>query len=95
MENWELIFFIIKLALGGITSFLAIMLWSKTRDAALMSLVAAVVTFYAGIVYDMMLALGIVSSVVILGIPIFTLLFAVVPQVFFICAFVMMVWRNR
>lgn len=95
MENWELIFFIIKLALGGITSFLAIMLWSKTRDAALMSLVAAVVTFYAGIVYDMMLALGIVYSVVIFGIPIFTLLFAVVPQVFFICAFVMMVWRNR
>jgi hypothetical protein len=93
----ELLLFIVKLVLGGITAFLAIMLWSKTRDAAWMSLVAGAVTSYAGIVYDMMVRLGIIipGGVSVAGIPLATLLFTVIPSCFFILAFILMLVRSR
>ncbi len=97
MVQSELLLFIVKLVLGGITAFLAIMLWSKTRDAAWMSLVAGAVTSYAGIVYDMMVRLGIIipGGVSVAGIPLATLLFTVIPSCFFILAFILMLVRSR
>jgi hypothetical protein len=93
----ELLLFIVKLVLGGITAFLAIMLWSKTRDAAWMSLVAGAVTSYAGIVYEMMVRLGIIipGGITVTGIPLATLLFTVIPSCFFILAFILMLIRSR
>ena len=97
MVQSELLLFIVKLVLGGITAFLAIMLWSKTRDAAWMSLVAGAVTSYAGIVYDMMIRLGIIvpGGISVAGIPLATLLFTVIPSCFFILAFILMLVRSR
>jgi|WetSurMetagenome_2_1015567.scaffolds.fasta_scaffold99188_3 hypothetical protein len=97
MVQPQLILFIVKLVFGGITAFLAIMLWSKTRDAAWMALVAGAVTSYAGIVYDMMIQLGIIvpDGVAIKGIPLATLLFTVIPSCFFILAFILMLIRSR
>ena len=88
---------IVKLVLGGISAFCAIMLWSKTRDAAWMSLAAGVVTSYASFVYDMMTKLGVIlpSTFAVAGIPLPTLLFAFVPSCFFIIAFILMIRRNR
>jgi hypothetical protein len=93
----DLILFIVKLILGGITAFLAILLWSKTRDAAWMSLVAGAVTSYAGIVYDMMVELGIIvpESISVAGIPLVELLFSIIPGCFFILAFILMLIRTR
>ncbi len=87
---------IIRLALGGITAFLAIMLWSKTRDVSWMSLVAGFITSYAGIVYDLMLDLHIITATgpVVFGLPLSTLLFTAVPFVFFILAFILMLVRR-
>ena len=97
MVQSELLLFIVKLVLGGITAFLAIMLWSKTRDAAWMSLVAGAVTSYAGIVYDMMVRLGIIipGGISVAGISLATLLFTVIPSCFFILAFILMLIRSR
>lgn len=97
MIQSTLILYIIKLALGGIAAFLAILLWSKTRDAAWMSLVAGVVTSYAGIVYNMLVDLGIVlnGGPLVFGIPLATLLFTCVPTLFYILAFILMLIRNR
>ena len=44
MTQGDMVLSIVKLVLGGISAFCAIMLWSKTRDAAWMSLAAGVVT---------------------------------------------------
>lgn len=92
----NLLLLIIKLIVGGIAAFLAIMLWSRTRDVAWTCLIAGVVTSYAGIVYDMLMQLGVVISggVAVAGIQIVTLLFAVVPSCFFIAAFIIMIVRN-
>lgn len=93
----EVVLLIIKLVVGGIAAFLAIMLWSRTRDAAWMCLVAGIVTSYAGIVYDMLVQLGIVVSggITVAAIPIATLLFAVVPTLFYIFALILMLVRSR
>lgn len=97
MTDASLLLYIIKLVLGGIAAFFAILLWSKTRDAAWMSLVAGIVTSYANIVYEMLVDLGIVLSngPLVAGIPLATLLFTVIPTLFYILAFILMLIRNR
>ena len=97
MAQGDIILSIIKLVLGGIAAFCAILLWSKTRDAAWMSLAAGVVTSYASFVYDMMTELGVIlpNALTVAGIPLPTFLFAVVPSCFFIVAFILMIRRNR
>ncbi|MCQ2586153.1 MAG: hypothetical protein MJ185_11230 [Treponema sp.] len=96
MQQTEITLAIIKLAAGGITAFLAIMLWSKTRDISWMSLVAGFITTYAGMVYDLMIDLHIITAAgpVVFGLPLSTLLFTIVPYVFFILAFILMLIRR-
>ncbi|MBQ9206416.1 MAG: hypothetical protein IJ158_06840 [Treponema sp.] len=98
MTEIEIIFFIIKLVLGGIIAFLAIMLWSRMRDFAWMFLVFAAVTGYSSVVFDLLLKLGFVSAkeLSILGnnIPIIQLVLAVLPSFFMIIAFIIMLFRT-
>ena len=104
MTESEIIFFIIKLVLGGIIAFLAIMLWSRTRDFSWMFLVFAAITGYSAVVFDLLLKLGFVTSreIKIFGseIPLVQLVLAIVPSVFVIISFILMLiktrnWRNR
>ena len=78
MQNSEIILYIIKLVLGGITAFLAVSLWSKT------------------IVYQMLLDFGLLvfDKLVIFGIPIFTLIFTILPSLLFIIAFILMICKK-
>lgn len=96
MLQSDIVFCIIKLVLSGTTAFLAILLFNRTQDGAWLSLVAGVITGYAGIVYDMLLKLGLVSGLdgTIFGIPLLKLFFTVVPSIFFILAFIMMIHRT-
>ncbi len=100
MAQSEIILYIIKLILGGVAAFLAIMLWSKTRDVAWMALVAGTVTTYASVVYEMLVGFGIIfvtgaRGTLIADIPLTTLLFATIPTLFYITAFVLMILRTR
>lgn len=100
MNQSESILYIIKLVLGGITAFLAIMLWSKTRDIAWVSLIAGTITAYAGVVYDMLARLGIIPNKGIVGFPltdssIAVFLFTIIPSLFYIVAFFLMLLRTR
>ena len=97
MTQPQLILYIIKLVLGGLAAFFSIILWSRTRDPAWMSLVAGTVIGYAGIVYNMLLDFGVAvtTTVTVFGIPRTTLLFTVVPPLLFIIAFIVMIHRNK
>lgn len=97
MEQPEVILYIVKVALGGIAAFLAILLWSHTRDSAWMSLVAGMVTSYASVVLEMMAKFGMLSlhGPGLFGLPVVQLVFAAVPWLFFILAFILMLLRNR
>ena len=59
MEQTELILYIIKLILGGLCAFFALLVWSKNREGAWISLVFGVVISYAGTVYNMLIDFGV------------------------------------
>lgn len=87
--NPQLLLFIIKLILGGLVSFLSIMIMSKTREVYWMMLVIGFLTSYAALLYDLIVELGLFATpkLCLLGIPVPTLFFAIVPSFFFILAF--------
>lgn len=87
--NPQLLLFIIKLILGGLVSFLSIMIMSKTREVYWMMLVIGFLTSYASLLYDLIVELGLFATpkFCLLGIPVPTLIFAIVPSFFFILAF--------
>lgn len=97
MTQSQMILYAIKLILGGIAAFCSILLWSKTKDAVWMNLVVGVVAKYAGVVYEILLVLGIIfpESLVFFGIPLTTLIFTALPDIFFITAFILMLKRNK
>lgn len=88
--NPEILLFIIKLITGGIVAFMAILIMSKTRDAAWMTLVVGFLLSYISMVYDLLIDLGVFtpSSLCLLGMPVSTLLCAVLPSICFIIAFI-------
>lgn len=92
MEFGQIVVWCIKLVLGGVAAFLAILLWSKSRAASWMCLVASVLISYAGIIFEMMISLGIITvNFTVYGIPLVPLLFAVVPSVFLIVALILII----
>ena len=95
--NYEIVLFIIKLILGGIAAFLAIFVMSKTRDASWTFLVAGFLLSYAALVVDLMTELGIfaVDSVLVGGIPLISLLSALLPSAMFITAFIIKLCQKR
>ncbi len=95
--NSQILLFIIKLVLGGIAAFLAIFVMSKTRDASWMFLVAGFLFSYASIVIDLMAELGIISvdAVLVFGMPLISLLSAIIPSVMFITAFIIKLAKKR
>jgi uncharacterized membrane protein (DUF2068 family) len=89
MRQDELVLLAVKLVFGGLAAFLAIFLWSKLYDGAWMALVGGAVTCYAGLVYDMLRAIGVVDSA-----PLAMLALTVLPFFFYILAFILMIVRT-
>lgn len=92
----EILLFVIKLSIGGIVAFLAILLMSKNRDAAWMSIVAGFLFSYVATVLELLTKLKILSpsSITIFGIPIISFIFAIIPNIFFIIAFIIMLMKK-
>ena len=95
--NPQILLFIIKLVLGGIAAFLAIFVMSKTRDASWMFLVAGFLFSYAALVVDLMAELGIfaVDFILVAGMPLVSLLSAVIPSAMFITAFIIKLCKKQ
>jgi hypothetical protein len=96
MDTGHLIYILSRLSLGALASFLAIVVWSKTRDVAWMILVIGVILNYAEIVYAILGILGITEGT---GVPMgsvsaITLALANLPACFFIAAFLVMIVRK-
>jgi uncharacterized membrane protein len=96
MDSGQLIYTLSSLILGAAASFLAIMLWSKTRDIAWMLMVIGTITAYAGTVYAILNLFGISgSSILTIGsVPLISIVLPGLPTVFFIAAFAVMVRRK-
>lgn len=97
MLQAEVVFYIIKLVLGGITAFLAILVWNRTRDVVWMALASGAIISYAGLVYELLVKLGIAGNTgpELFGISLVSLLFVLIPSIFFALAFILLILRTR
>ncbi|MDR2080049.1 MAG: hypothetical protein LBP74_10045 [Treponema sp.] len=96
MDSGEILYISSRLFLGSLASFLAIMLWSKTRDVAWMLMVIGTIAAYAEIVYTILGLFGIATGTALLvgSVPIPGLILSNLPTGFFIAAFLVMVIRK-
>ena len=93
----EFILVFSKLILGAMATFLAILVWSRTREAAWVLVVAAVLASYAGIVYSALRLFGIVleDPLVVSGLPVLELVVQNLPMLLFAGAFVVLLVSRR
>jgi hypothetical protein len=95
MDSGELLYVTSRLVLGATASFLAIMVWSKTRDAAWMLMVTGTIALYADIVYSVLDMLGVRVDLFFIGsVSLMALILSNLPIIFFIAAFLVMVIRK-
>jgi hypothetical protein len=100
MDAGQVVFISTRLILGALASFFAIMLWSKTRDAAWMLMVIGTIVAYIEIVYSILDIFGISggNTLYIGSVPLAAILLPSLRMLFFIAAFLVMVirrYRNR
>jgi hypothetical protein len=99
MDAGQVVFISTRLILGALASFFAIMLWSKTRDAAWMLMVIGTIVAYIEIVYSILDLFGISGGNILIGsVPLVVILLPALRMIFFIAAFLIMVirrYRNR
>lgn len=86
-----------KLATGAIAAFLAIILWSRTRDSAWMLIVIGAVASYADIIYTILSGYGILDPAMasVEGVPLMRIVFANLPTLFYSIGFLIMIVRKR
>lgn len=97
MESELVIALALRLGLGAVTTFLAIMLWSHTRESAWMLVILGIIFIYGSILYETLSAFGILpGSVSLFGGPVTVeLLLENIPLLLFSGGFVVMIVNSR
>ena len=96
MNTSEMVSVIFRLAVGGIASFLAILVWAKTRDAPWMLIVIGTIANYIASVYSTLTLFGITAEFWLsktAGIAAAAII-SCLPTAFFIIAFAIMISRK-
>lgn len=91
---------LIRLCVGAVGTFCAILLWSRTRDVAWVLVITAVLLSYAAIIFDALARLGLLEweQQMLFGIPaglLARLVLDSVPTLLCSIAFVVVVARLR
>ncbi|MFP4373669.1 MAG: hypothetical protein ACLFPO_05015 [Spirochaetaceae bacterium] len=96
MATEAMILILSRLLFGAIATFLAIVLWSRTRDAAWMLIVIGTIVGYGEVLFTTLDRFGMVSvaAFTIQGVSVFRLLLSNLPTMFFILAFAVMIARR-
>ena len=97
MSPADTILLVSRLATSAVAAFLAILLWSRTRDLAWMLIVIGVISSYADILFGLLARLGLVdeSRFALLGIPVGRILLSNLPYLFLCAALLVMISRKR
>jgi hypothetical protein len=96
VESADLIALIIRLGVGALATFGAILLWAQTRDSAWMLVIIGTIVHYGEIIYTTFLLFGILSSeTIVFGLPIVHILLSNLPSLFYLFAFLVAMSRNR
>jgi hypothetical protein len=96
MATEAMVLILSRLVFGAIATFLAIVLWSRTRDAAWMLIVIGTIVGYGEVLFTTLESFGMVSvsALTIYGVSVFRVVFANLPTAFFILAFSVMIARK-
>jgi len=96
MDSGQIVYILSRLSLGALASFLAIMLWSKTRDIAWMLMVIGTIAAYVETVYSILNLFGVGGGAffAIGSVSIMSIILPCLPIIFFITAFAVMVNRK-
>jgi hypothetical protein len=96
MDTGQIIYVFGKLFLGTTAAFLAIVLWSRSRDAAWMFMVFGALASYIEILYSILLLFGITGENLLRigSVPLPTIILECLPWLFFIVAFLIMAIRK-
>ncbi|WP_020611933.1 hypothetical protein [Sediminispirochaeta bajacaliforniensis] len=97
METYELVALVVRLSLGGVTTFLAIMLWSSTRDSAWMLVIMAAILFYGNVMYQTLRVFGVVGEGIFLipGVLHVSVVLENLPILFLAFGFIAALWKKR
>jgi hypothetical protein len=97
MSTGDTVLLISRLGTAAVAAFLAILLWSRTRDIAWMLIVIGVIASYADILFGLLAQFGLVdeSRYSLLGIPIGRILLSNLPYLFLCSALLVMISRKR
>ena len=82
----EIYILVVDLALSGVATFLAIMLWSLTREPAWMLVVIGIILRFGDLVFQTLDRFGMiaVADLTVLGFPVFWVLLRAAPWLFII-----------
>ena len=97
MSAGDAVLLVSRLATTAVAAFLAILLWSRTRDLAWMLIVIGVIASYADILFGLLAQLGLVdeSRYSLVGIPIGRVILSNLPYFFLCTALLVMIRRKR
>ncbi len=97
MSAADTVLLVSRLATAAVAAFLAILLWSRTRDLAWMLIVIGVISSYADILFDLLSRLGLIdeSRFAIFGLPIGRIFLSNLNYLFLCSALIVMIARKR
>jgi len=97
MGTAELTGIIVRLSAGALTTFVAILLWAKTRDTAWMLIIMGVIFEYGEIIYSTLTLFGVVAAevYVIPGFLKVEVILLNLPLCLFAAGFFVMLVRSR
>jgi hypothetical protein len=97
MSSGDTILLVSRLATAAVAAFLAILLWSRTRDLAWMLIVIGVIASYADILFGLLSQLGLVDEARydLFGIPVGKVILSNLPYLFLCAALLIMISRKR
>jgi hypothetical protein len=96
MDSGQTAYILSQLSFGAVATFLAIMLWSKTRDPAWMLVVISAIFAYIEIVYSILGLFGIDGGNLFLigSVPLISFVLPLLRMTFFIAAFIVMIVKH-
>jgi hypothetical protein len=95
--NLALMALTVRFAVMAIATFLAIVVWSRMRDAAWMLIVVGIIAGYGDILYSLLVEFGLLPDVSqsVGGAQLLAFVFPNLPWIFFSAAFLTIIARRR
>ncbi len=96
-SNGTYVLITLKIALGVITSFLAILAWQKARRMSSLFFIIGVLTLYTQIIYNALISFGIINiyETALYGIKIGSIVTELIPLTAFMISLILFLIENK